>query len=177
LIEPSHGDLFTFVDLVSLLVMSELYKRGVSTDDLRAGGAFLVRELQTERPFAHETLATVGSEFYARLDAGGVGAWYNAGRGGQGAFESIILPVLRPIEYGSDSMASLWRPHDRVWINPKVQAGTPCVDATRIPTAALADMASAEDDLEDLADDYEIDIADIRAAIGYEKELLDLKAA
>jgi uncharacterized protein (DUF433 family) len=74
-------------------------------------------------------------------------------------------------------MASLWRPHDRVWINPKVQAGTPCVDATRIPTAALADMASAEDDLEDLADDYEIDIADIRAAIGYEKELLDLKAA
>lgn len=174
LIEPSQGDLFTFHDLISLLVVKELHDRGVTTDEIREGVQYLAKALNTERPLAHQGLATVDRGFYAKLDSEtGAGAWYHAGRGGQGAFELIIKPHLRPIEYDETRMASLWRPHERVWINPRVQAGTPCIDATRIPTEVLAAMAKAEDpeDLADLADEYEIELADVTAALDYEAQL------
>lgn len=168
LVEPSQGDLFSFHDLISLRVIAELWNRKVSTDEIRAGIDFLARELGTDRPLAHKHLATVGNQFFAK-----VGEWYDAGKGGQGAFELVIRPVLKPIEYDSDDMASLWRPHDWVWINPRVQAGSPCVDETRILTSLLAGMAEGEDedDLQDLADDFDLELGAVRAALDYEREL------
>ncbi len=68
-------------------------------------------------------------------------------------------------------MATIWRPHTCVWINPEVQAGTPCVDGTRIPTGTLADLHDAGLEFEDLSDDYQLSIGQVRAAIGYEDSL------
>jgi uncharacterized protein (DUF433 family) len=164
LIEPSQGDLFTFRDLISLLIIAELYNRSVTTDDIRAGIKFLARELGTDRPLAHRRLATVGRQFFAD-----VGEWYDAGKGGQGAFLSVIEPILRPIEYDAQEMAALWRPHQRVWVNPKVQAGSPCVDRTRVPTSILAAMA--DEGIEDLAADYDLTVEDVEAAIDFERQL------
>lgn len=167
LIGPSQGDLFSFHDLISLLVVKELWVRGVTTDQIRAGRDFLAVHLQIERPFAHhDGLATVGRSFFADLDGG----WYDAGKGGQGAFQSVIAPMLRPIEYDADLMASLWRPREYVLLNPQIQAGSPCVDRTRITTSALASMAQGED-LQDVADDFDLDVAEVAAAVEYEQEL------
>ncbi len=165
LVEPSQGDLFSFHDLISLLVVKELWDRKVTTDEIRAGEDFLAQELNTERPLAHRDLATVGRQFFVKLDS-----WYDAGKGGQGAFETVIAPMLRPIEYDADLMASIWRPWDHVSINPQVQAGTPCVEATRITTAVLAAMAEGAD-LRDVADDFDLDLAEVNAAVDYEREL------
>ena len=76
LVEPSQGDLFSFHDLISLLVVKELWDRKVSTDEIRAGEDFLAQALKTERPLAHRDLATVGRQFFAK-----VGGWYDAGEG------------------------------------------------------------------------------------------------
>jgi uncharacterized protein (DUF433 family) len=168
LVPPSlDSQFFSFHDLISLLVVGELHERGVTTDDIRRGIQFLSEQLGTDRPLAHKKLATVGRSFFAN-----VGDWYDAGKGGQGAFDLVIKPLLRPIEYDQSAMASLWRPHDRVALTPRIQAGTPCIDHTRIPTSAIRDMNLGGDSPEDIADEYELDVEDVLAAIDYEKSLI-----
>lgn len=173
LVTPSLGWAFSFHDLVSLRVVGELRRRNVKADDIRAGIKYLKRQLGTNRPLAHKRLATVGVAFFANL-AEVVSAptdWVNVGRGGQAAFREIIEPALRPIDYDEELMASRWRPAKRVWIDPQVQAGAPCIADTRIPTAAVAGLVHAGDDREDVAADLEISIENVDAAVDFEDRL------
>jgi uncharacterized protein (DUF433 family) len=163
LLAPSFESFFSFHDLVSLMVIAEMAHRGVPQAEIRRGIEHLSAELGTARPLAHRKLATVGRAFFADL-----GEWVDAGRGGQGAFPDVIRPLLRPIEYGADEMASVWRPLQRVWLNPRVQVGAPCIDRTRVPTRLIASLLQKGEDAGDIADDYEIDIEDVRAAESFE---------
>ncbi len=74
LVEPAFDRFFDFEDLVSLLVIAELWKRQVPTDEIRLGVKALGRELGVDRPLAHidapRRLATVGRAF-SRTSASG----------------------------------------------------------------------------------------------------------
>lgn len=154
----------SFLDLVSLLVISELVDRAVPRREIRAGADYLAKTLNTDYPFAHEQLATAGSAFFGK-----VGDWVDVGKGGQGAFEPVVRDLLRPIEYGADQLAAIWRPRTGVWVNPAVQAGAPCVDGTRVPTRVIADLADADEDPEDIAEDLHLTVSAVAAALEYER--------
>jgi len=68
-------------------------------------------------------------------------------------------------------MAAIWRPHVKVWLNPRVQAGTPCVDRTRVPTLVIAGLAKEGEDPEDIADDLELRRDQVHAALDFERQL------
>lgn len=165
--DPLHhveSDLIiSFLDLISLWVISELIRRGVPKREIRVGGEYVAEHAGTNYPFAHQSLATVGAGFFGQF-----GAWVDVGKGGQGSFPEVIEELLSPIEFGPDLHASIWRPAEGVWLNPEVQAGAPCVDGTRVPTRAIADLEAAGDRVEDIADDLSLDIAQVRAAVQYE---------
>lgn len=154
----------SFLDVVSLLVISELVDRAVPRREIRSGAEYLARTLNTDYPFAHEQLATAGSAFFGK-----VGDWVDVGKGGQGAFELVVRDLLRPIEYGANQLAAIWRPRAGVWVNPAVQAGAPCVDGTRVPTRVIADLAEADEDPEDIAEDLHLTVSAVEAALGYER--------
>lgn len=154
---------FTFFDMISLLVISELVTRGVPKEKIKAGADYLANTLGTDYPFARKELATVGAAFFANVDE-----WIDVGMGGQRAFE-FVQDLLRPIKYGSDHLAAIWRPRSGIWVNPAVQAGAACIDGTRIPTRVIADLEEAGEDPEDIADDLRLDVADVRAAVEYER--------
>ena len=141
--------LFSFWDLLSLRVIGELVERQVPREEIARGAEYLTTELETHRPFAHERLATVGRGFFAELDS-----WVDVGMGGQQAFQVVIEPLLEPITFNEAGMAAIWRPHPSVWVNPEVQAGSPCVDGTRIPTQTLVNLHKGGLGIDDLADDY-----------------------
>jgi uncharacterized protein (DUF433 family) len=164
---PQHAKdhLFSFLDLVSLYVISELIRRKVPRDEVYGGGKFLERRLQTTRPFAHEALATAGKAFFADF-----GEWIDVGKGGQGAFQHIIKPLLRPITY-EDSFASRWHPHPNVVVDPRLQAGTPCISGTRIPTSIVVRYLRSGEDPEDIADDLRLTREQVEAATEYENNL------
>jgi uncharacterized protein (DUF433 family)/DNA-binding transcriptional MerR regulator len=172
LVPPTSGRIFSFHDLVSLWVVRELSRRGVPLDEIRIGVKTLGQEFATPRPLAHEralgALATSGRAFFAHLDE-----WVDAGKGGQGAFQAVVLPTLRRLEFDGVGMASVWRPRDLVWLNPKVQAGAPCVDHRRIPTGTIFDLVERGEDPADIAADYELEPEEVRAAINFERELVD----
>lgn len=153
----------SFLDVISLLVVSELVARGVPKKEIRAGADYLAKTLDTDHPFAHEELATAGAAFFGKF-----GAWVDVGKGGQGAFEIAVRDYLKPIEYGTDRLAAVWRPSAGVWLNPAVQAGAPCVDGTRVPTRVIAELADADEDLEDIAEDLHLQVSAVEAALEYE---------
>ena len=160
----AQGGDFGFLDVVSLYVISQLRQRKVPIEEIRTGGEYLSGKLNTPYPFAHQRLATVGGAFFTELED-----WYDVGKWGQGAFQTMIRHVLQPIEFGTDELARVWRPAAGVWINPRVQTGTPCIDGTRIPTRVLADLAAAGEPLEEIADDFDLNPAQVANALVYEK--------
>jgi uncharacterized protein (DUF433 family) len=172
LVTPAFGRFFDFEDLVSLLVIAELWRRSVPTDDIRRGIKALADELGIERPLAHvdapKRLATVGSAFFAH-----VGEWADAGKGLQLAFKPMIEPVLQPLEYDTIGIANLWRPLNNVTASPEVQTGMPCVEATRIPTSTVKGLVDAGESIDDIAFDYDLLIEQIEAALRFEAALDD----
>lgn len=176
LVTPAFDRFFDFEDLVSLLVIGELWRRNVPTGEIRQGIRALANEFGVDRPLAHvdapKRLATVGRSFFAN-----VGEWADAGKGWQLAFQPMIEPVLRPLEYDVQGMAHLWRPLDLVTATPTVQAGTPCVEATRVPTTTIDGLVRVGEDVEDIAFDLDLDIDQIEAALRFESALRDLLLA
>ncbi|GGI07902.1 DUF433 domain-containing protein [Egicoccus halophilus] len=171
IVPPALDPLFTFHDLISLLVVAKLVERQVSNEQLADGVATLSAELGTDRPLAREELrdniATMGRAFFARLR----GEWVDVGRGGQRAFPEVVLPALKQVEYGDDHFAAIWRPRKGVWLNPRVQAGSACIDGTRVPTEVLARAVALGESPEDVADNYELDVATVLTAAAYEHQL------
>jgi uncharacterized protein (DUF433 family) len=176
LVTPAFERFFDFEDLVSLLVIAELWRRNVQTSEIRRGIEVLAEELGVDRPLAHidapKRLATVGRAFFANI-----GEWADAGKGFQLAFQPMIEPVLRPLEYDIHGMAHLWRPLELVTATPTVQAGTPCVEATRVPTTTVDGLVHVGEDIEDIAFDLDLEIEQIEAAVRFESALRDLLLA
>lgn len=174
LVAPSLAPLFSFRDLISLLVVSKLRARGIGAPVIAGGIRTLADRLQTERPLARQelrdNLATAGRDFFARLSS--AEEWEDVGRGGQRAFQEVVEPALRHVEYGDDRFAAVWRPSRGIWLNPRVQAGAACIERTRVPTATILRIAEAGDDPEDIAEDYELDVADVLAALRFERHQL-----
>ena len=161
-----HDRILSFRDLVSLWVISELLKRGVPRRDIRSGRDYVAEQVGTEYPFAHRDLAAVGTGFFTRPDVSE--DWVDAGRGGQGSFQTIIEDLLRPIEYGPDLHAVKWRPVKGILLDPVIQAGAPCVEGTRVPTRVVVDLKKAGEHIEDIADHMRLDTTQINAALEYE---------
>ncbi|HEY3670194.1 MAG TPA: DUF433 domain-containing protein [Acidimicrobiia bacterium] len=172
LVTPAFKQFFDFEDLVSLLVIAELWRRNVDTGEIRRGVEVLAKELGVDRPLAHidapRRLATVGSAFFANF-----GEWADAGKGWQLAFQPIIEPVLRPLEYDTHGMAQLWRPLPFVTASPIVQAGTPCVEATRVPTTTIDGLVRVGEDIDDIAFDFDLEVEQIEASLRFESALRD----
>ncbi|HAS11102.1 MAG TPA: hypothetical protein DCS55_11395 [Acidimicrobiaceae bacterium] len=121
------------------------------------------------RPLAHRRFATVGAAFWGRHDDDDL--WVDVGRGGQMALTGTFERALHPIEFDAHDMASLWRPVDRVWVNPEVQAGSPCINRTRFETRQVMDLVEGGTDPVDIAWQFELDFDDVLTARDWELSL------
>jgi uncharacterized protein (DUF433 family)/DNA-binding transcriptional MerR regulator len=169
LVPPTHGWAFSFHDLLSLAVVAVLRQRGVTT----AGVRTMIRELEAQfdyaRPLAHahvvEGLATVGTSVISAKDG------VDLTKAGQRVLLQTIKRYLRPIEYGSDNLARLWRPASRILVNPEVQVGHPCIASTRVTTATVSGRVAQGEQPEAIAEDLGVSLADVRAAVAFERRL------
>lgn len=169
LLEPSHGFAYSFHDLVSLAVIAVMQQRGVPSVGVERTIEQLRKATGLDRPLADRDvvaqLATVGrSVVYPESET-------DLSAGGQGFLLTTIENYIQPIEYGSDRLARLWKPADRVSVDPTVQVGHPCVELTRITTTVIAGRASQGESLEVIAKDLSIDPDDVTAAVAFERDL------
>lgn len=63
--------------------------------------------------------------------------------------------------------------NDRIAIDPAVCHGRPVIKGTRVPVHVLVGAVGGGDSIEQVAADYGVAEADVRAAIGYAGSVLD----
>jgi uncharacterized protein (DUF433 family) len=138
-----------------------------------AGVRETVRQLEAlysyRRPLAHqdvvEGLATVGRSVVLFDEALDLTA------GGQHMLLSTVERYIKPIEYGSDKLASLWRPADRIVVDPDVQVGHPCIEGTRVTTESIAGRAYQGEPVAVIATDLAVSQDEVQAAVEFERRL------
>ena len=63
--------------------------------------------------------------------------------------------------------------NERIVIDPEIQHGKPVIRGTRLPTARILGSLAGGMTFEDICREYDVTIADIRAAIQYAEELVE----
>ncbi len=174
-----------FYDLISLWVISRLRKEGVPQKAIRAGREYLSRKLPTPYPFVHHKgIATLGKSVFGKVEEW----WVDIGQSGQGAFQHIIEQNMKPVEFVSDELRSVyeqefkpmefgddeivkaWKPHPGVRVDPKIQSGQPCLEGTRVPALMISDLvkkSGGEEWYELIASDYQLQVGQVKEAVDY----------
>lgn len=132
---------YSFHDLISLFVVRELRRAGVTPAAIRAAEKHFRRLWNTDRPFARESIATDGSDVFPsrreiddQLEAGNLG--------GQQVMFEAVKDRLKNVRY-NDGWAAAWAPARDVVLDPLVQFGEPVVAGTRIPTKSVVGSVDA----------------------------------
>jgi uncharacterized protein (DUF433 family) len=163
---------YTFADLISLYVVSELRTRGVPLERIRKAEEWLRKACGVERPFATWRLYSAGKDVFVRLasDDPTAPALVAASRSGQGAIDDAFQAVLRSVRYSGDE-ASAWEPWEDVEVNPRRQFGAPCLAGTGIQTSTLFRFVLAGDDPREIAELYGVPLERVEHAIRWEESL------
>jgi uncharacterized protein (DUF433 family) len=165
---PGRDRLLSFEDLVSSQAVALLRKSGLTLADIQKAEQYFAGLYGVRRPYAHRQFWTEGRSIIGHL-----GDLLIAGnRGGQlllGFVAEWMTPVR--VRLGFDDRTGLavsWRPDDRIELDPHVQFGSPCLEATSVPTSALWSYVRGGDPIEVVARSYGLTVPDVERAVSWE---------
>lgn len=159
---------YSFSDLVSLLVVSELVGHGLRMRTIKGSELYLREQVGVDRPFTHRKLKTDGRDVFidgphpSQLEVTG-------SAGGQQVQAKSVSDFVREIDYSGD-WASLWRPAPYVEVNPNRQFGEPTVAGTRVLTRDVYETAR-EASISAAAACFDISEEAVVSVVDFEKEL------
>ena len=161
----------TFLDLVSLRMISVFRAHGVSSSEIRTVHNALQERRGWTHPFAMEPIWISGLRIY--VEENHIPVTLDKKRNWQAAFgfwDLFVGPVHRLV-FGEDEQASAWEPEDGIVLDPGISLGEPCLKGTRIATQTLWALHAAGDSTERIAQAYELPIEKVEAALAWERKL------
>lgn len=165
----------TFLDLVELMFIKGLRDAGHSLPRIREAHRVLSSLLKTEHPFALKRAFSDPAGIYALLEREDKEDLLIELKGaGQIAMLPALHRYLNQLEFDVDELAQRWYPAGPatpVVVDPRVSFGAPVVAGTRIETAAIAELYDGDDSLEEIAWLYDLEPAQVNAAIEFERNL------
>lgn len=172
LVPPAHGWALSFGDLVAASVVVALRRRDVTYSTLRGLKRLLASQTRVSQPFSHQQalriMGTAGNDVVAD-----VGDGWESMPSRQLTLREPVEVYLEQIQFGPDGFATLWVPYERVVLDPEVQAGSPCVEGTRFETLEVFDLVEQGYTAEDIARDFELELAGVESAVRFEQYLAD----
>ena len=63
--------------------------------------------------------------------------------------------------------------HERIIIDPEIQHGRPVIRGTRVPVTRILGGLAGKMTFDQICQEYEVTVEDIRAAINYAEELVE----
>lgn len=163
------GDyLFSFEQLIELLMVAAFRSRNVKPDEIRSTYAN-AREKYGDHPFAREGYRTDGVYIYTGEDSKEPEALARH----QMFFEEVVKPILNDVSY-VDKRAVRFSPlgtDKSVVLDPKIAFGSPVDRASGVPTAVLYGMKSSGQSDESIASWYDVSLSAVQDAIAYENAL------
>lgn len=167
-LSPTSSTLLTFAEMISLFVVRELRKASVDVEVIRDAEHNLARLWGVDKPFAHGEFQTGYGAIVTILENRHVAI---AGKAVQEILYELIKSDLRNVTYDAQQRARKWQPRDFISLRPDLQFGQPCIEGTRITTRTVAQYLGGGDTIEELAEEFEISIDQIKAALLYEESL------
>ena len=159
--------LLTFYDLIELFIVRELIRAGVRMEVIRASAALLSRELDTPYPFACEKIYTDGVQILH--DAGDQ---YENVATKQQVFQ-FIEDFFKNMEFDRNYLPMRWfplGPERLIVMDPKRSFGTPIDFRSGMRTDVLYSTYKAEEDIDAVADWYEVTREAVEAAVEFEEQ-------
>ena len=163
----------SFLDLQQLRVVARLREAGVPLQAVRKGLIAARDVIAGTTPFAHLALKTDGRGVFMQVAEDEREPFLIDLVRNQYAFEKVLAPVLRDVEF-SDNYAARWWPtgrRGRVVLDPARSFGHPIDAETGVPTATLAEATRVEGSVRNTARAYEVPEAAVREAIRFEDRL------
>lgn len=169
--DPDHS-LLSFYNLVEAHVLLSTRRRQIPMPKVRVAVEYMQEQIGGEHPLATYQFATSGKSIFVRLLEGQT---IEASRYGQAALSGVLDKYLRgikravldktpisiqPFKSGTLSLSP-------VVINPFVSSGSPVVKGTGIVAATVWKRASGGESLPELADDYDLELSEVKKIIEY----------
>lgn len=170
-------DAITFGDLLELRFVDAFRTHGVSLQAIRCAAHHARDYFQSPYPFTCHQFLTDGRHIFAEVrEETGDESIIDLARK-QSVFVSIIRPSLYSgIKYNQAGQAAKWHPmakSQRVYLDPQVSFGKPVVSYSAVPTDSLFQSWKAEEqDTNLVARLFDVDVADVTAAVKFEQGLL-----
>ena len=167
--------LLSFENLIEAHVLSAL--RGthkVSVKDIRTAIRYVERDLGISRLLLSPALKTAGAQLFVER----YGELINVAQSGQLAMRAVLAGYLERVTWEDERLAAFYpfigRPGlsdaKPVLISPDLAFGKPVVARRCIATAVITDRFDAGESIAELAADYDLEAAEIEAAIIYEQQ-------
>ena len=169
-----NGRRLSFNNLVEAHVLRALRTRhSVEMRMVRPALTYAEERLGIERLLLSEQLWTAGGELF--LDR--LGELINLSRSGQLAIRRLLEAYLRRVDRDDHHLPVRLFPFltgdpgdgRTVVIDPGVSFGRPTIAGSGISTGALVERIDAGESVDELADDYGLSIAQVEAAVLYER--------
>lgn len=163
----------SFTNLVEahvLRVIRETHQ--VRLDKVRTALDYISKQLDTEHPLIQERFQTDGIDLFVES----MDKLVNVSRSGQLAMRETLKHLLTRVEWDERGIAARLFPFIQpegdaakiLYIDPRVSFGRPVIAGKGIPTASIADLYEAGEDIEDIADEFDCTPDQIKAAIRFE---------
>ena len=167
------GKALSYLQLIELAVVAAARAAGVPLWAVRETREYMRREFDSEFPFAEYRFKTDGKKLWIDyidlVGRKGRGKLLETSGKGQLAWTEII-GRLKEFEYDRRlGLAVRWHvagQRSPVVIDPRIRFGAPSVDG--VPTRLIARRWSKGEDSEDIADDFDLPIVAVAAALRFE---------
>jgi uncharacterized protein (DUF433 family) len=171
-VEPTRVRSVRWAEFVEAALLRQYRKRGVPMAELRAFIDELRNDYEVPYPLAHEQPFVSGRQLVleAQEHAGLAGEfWLVAWANNQLILTYPSQSFVERVTWEND-IAAAWRPHDDplspVRMSPGVRFGRPAIKG--ISTEVLWEHVDAGEDVEEVAEAFDLSVDDVRWALAYE---------
>jgi uncharacterized protein (DUF433 family) len=168
------GASLSYLQLIELGVVAAMRNAGISLPKVRQAREYLAQEFNSKFPFAEYRFKTDGKNLFVSydqiMDAKDKDKLLSINKRGQLAWKEILDQRLREFEYDDDLGKVLrWKVGgiaSPVRVDPRISFGAPHVNGT--PTWVLRERWKSGESLADIADDFDLKVDDVAAALRFE---------
>lgn len=172
-----RGAAISWMQMIEIAVVARMRTLGVSLQRIRRARDYIAVRQGCEFPFAEQSFMTDGARIF--LDLAEQEGWRDrdavvvADEAGQLDWKSMLMERLEQFDYERE-LALRWHVGGRdspVLMDPQISFGAPTVRG--VATWAIRGRWQAGESEIDIADDFELDQKEVRAALTFEKVKLN----
>lgn len=163
----------SFLQLIEVAVVAAMRNSGVKLKEIKEARKYFSKILDVQYPFAQARFKTDGVDIFLEHPIADKDTFRDkllaANHNGQWVWSDMLQKRLNEFNYGSEGEVLTWAVNGTdspILIDPRVCFGAPQVSG--IPTKIIESRWKAGEDLEEIAEDFDLELGDVKEALKFE---------